>query len=99
MERVQRAADLYYRHRSAWGGSRLIGTETLGIEIFNAGYGLRSVVLSLEGVDETGRRLFQLEQKADSIPRGEITTIEIPSYEIPEPSSGVIVALVSAEYA
>lgn len=98
-ERVQRAADLYYRHSSAWGGSRLIGTETLGIEVFNAGYAMKNAVLSIEGVNDAGRRLFSARHAAVDLPRGETTKIEVPSYEIPEPSSDVIVALVSAEYA
>jgi len=94
----QRAVDLYFRDESAWGGSRLLGTEPLGLLLFNTGYALRNGVLQVDGEDESGKALYSVEQPIERLPRGIETKIEIPSYEITEPAANLVVTLVSAEY-
>lgn len=94
----QRAFDLHFRTQSAWGGTRLLGTENVGLSLFNAGYPLQTVVLNVEGLDESGQVLFSVEEAIESLPRGREVEIEIPSYEITEPAREISVTLVSAEY-
>ncbi|MCA9255528.1 MAG: zinc ribbon domain-containing protein, partial [Phycisphaerales bacterium] len=65
-----RAADLYYRIGSAWGGRRLLGTENLGISIFNAGYALEQLEVRVIGVNAVGRTVFDFPQKLASAPKG-----------------------------
>lgn len=97
-EKCQLAADLYFRVGSAWGGTRLLGTENLGISIFNAGYSLKHVELRVEGLDRQGRRVFDFLQKLSESPRRAEMSFEVPSYEISEAPDRVVVHLVSAEY-
>lgn len=94
----RRAVDLHFRAESVWGGARLLGTETLGLLLFNAGYALRNGVLQIDGADESGKVLFSVEHPIERLPRGIETKIEIPSYEISEPAADLVVTLVSAEY-
>lgn len=92
------AADLYYRVGSVWGGSRLLGTENLGISIFNAGYGLADVELRVEGLSRHGDPVFDFRQKLSTLPRRAEVSFEVPSYEITEPPAEVRVDLASAAY-
>lgn len=92
------AADLYYRIGSAWGGSRLLGTENLGISIFNGGYSLKEVELKVQGLDSSGDALFEFRQKLTELPRRAEMSFEVPSYEINEPPADIQVDLVSAAY-
>ncbi|MFH1419342.1 MAG: hypothetical protein ABII12_13795 [Planctomycetota bacterium] len=90
---------LFYRWEAAWGGAMLLGTETIGVAVFNGGYALADVVLRICGLDATGEEVFCLDVSRDALPRGRETTIEVPSYEVPAPASGLTVSLVSGRYA
>lgn len=96
--RCGQATDLYYRVGSAWGGERLLGTENIGIYLFNAGYPLQEVRLRVDGLDAGGKAVFSVEPAVERLPPGEVVWIEIPSYEIAEPAEELRVTLVSAEY-
>lgn len=97
-ELCQRAAELYFRCEAAWGGERLLGTESIGVVLFNAGYPLQEVVLQVRGEDDSGKELFAVEQTVQVLPRGEEVNIEVPSYELPAPMRVLSVWLVSAEF-
>ena len=97
-EKCERAADLYFRVGSAWGGSLLLGTENLGVSIFNGGYSLKHVELRVEGLDSSQRRVFEFRQKLTDLRRRAELSFEVPSYEISESPASVRVHLVSAEY-
>ncbi len=92
------AANLYFRWESAWGGSPLLGTESLRVTLFNGGYPLSAVVLRLEGRDGTGAEVFAIEHTAEQLSRGQEMNIEIPSYEIPAPAQELAVSLISAAF-
>ncbi len=92
------AADLYYRVGSAWGGARLLGTENVGITIFNAGYGLCHVELLVRGLDAAGNTMFQVRQKLAELPRRAETEFEVPSYEMSDAPHDLRVVFVTAEY-
>lgn len=96
--KCDRAADLYFKIGSAWGGTRLLGTENLGITIFNAGYGLEQVEFWVTGVNAEGQGVFGCRQNLASMPRRAEVSFEVPSYEISEPPSDVRVELISAVY-
>ena len=91
--------DLFYRWEAAWGGSMLIGTETLAVIVFNAGYPLEEVVLKIAGQDDEGREVFALDHELAELPRGKEVTIEVPSYELSAPAAGITVSLSSGRYA
>lgn len=97
--RVNSSADLYFQVGSAWGGRRLLATENLGLTFFNAGFSLKEVEISVDGYDKSGGRLFELPRAVESLDRGERLSIEVPSYDIPEPPHEVDVRLVEAKYA
>lgn len=92
------AADLYWHWESAWGGKRLLGTESIGVLLFNAGYPLSNVTVQITGESQTGRRLFEVQQTAEELPRGEPVMVEVASYDIPSPPERLRVSLVSAEF-
>lgn len=92
------AVDLFFRWEAAWGGRVLLGTEGIGVVLFNGGHPLQQVVLKVRGRDEQGGGLFAVEQTVPELPRGEQVRIEIPSYELPAPVRAVSVALLSAEF-
>ncbi len=96
--RCEEAADLCYQVEASGGGSVLLGTEGFDVTVFNGGYPLESVVLKVDGLDAQGQSVFSVELSSDRLPRGEEVTLELPSYEISEPASDLLVALVSAEY-
>ncbi len=91
--------DLFYRWEAAWGGSMLIGTETLAVIVFNAGYPLEQVVLKIAGQDDEGREVFAVDHELAELPRGKEVTIEVPSYELSAPAAGITVSLSSGRYA
>jgi hypothetical protein len=97
-ELCQQAAELYYHLEAAWGGERLLGTESVAVLLFNAGYPLQEVVLGVRGVDDSGKELFSVEHAVQDLPRGEQVKIEVPSYELPAPMRVLSVSLVSAEF-
>ena len=97
-ELCQQAAELYYHLEAAWGGERLLGTESIGVVLFNAGYPLQEVVLNVRGADDSGKELFSVEHAVQDLPRGEQVKIEVPSYELPAPMRVLSVSLVSAEF-
>ena len=83
---------------SAWGGARLLGTENVGVTLFNAGYPLRAVELIVEGVDDAGKSLFRLRHLLDRLPRRTEMEFEVPSYEMADDTANLRVELASAEY-
>ncbi len=91
--------DLHFRWEAAWGGAMLLGSETLAVVLFNAGYPLEQVVVKIVGEDHNGEEVFVKEHEVDSIPRGKEVTIEVPSYELSSPASDIKVALLSGRYA
>lgn len=91
------ACDLYVQWRQGEGSA--LGVEPVTVDVFNAGYGLRSVALRLVGVDSAGRVLPGLEQTISELPRGATVRIEVPTYEISIEISRLIVSLAMAEWA
>lgn len=96
---VEGVADLYYTWKAAWGGSMLLGTETIGVVLFNGGYPLEEVVLKVCGTDPQAKPVFAVERTLDELPRGQEVTVEVPSYEVPAPASDLVVRLLSGRYA
>ena len=92
------AADLSFRCESAWGGQRLLGTEGVSVVLFNGGYPLMDVALKVSGEDKTGREVCLVDYALKDLPRGRELTIEVPSYEFPEPVHTLRLSLVSAEF-
>ncbi len=93
------AADLFFRWGAAWGGTLLLGTEGLGITLFNGGYPLCNVDFDVVGQNDAGREVFRVQTSLPELPRGVETMAEIPSYELPdEAASRLIVSLASAEF-
>ena len=98
-EPVEGAPDLYFRWQAAWGGEVLLGTETLALTGFNAGYPLAAVVLRVRGEDKGGKAMFTVEKEIGSWPCGGEVTVEIASWEMPAAAPKLVVALASAEFA
>jgi hypothetical protein len=92
------AADLYYRSESSLGGEALLDTEGVNVAVFNAGYPLSEVVFEVQGQGEQGQELFTVERRADELPQGKESWLEIPSYELPAPLRALKVTLLSAEF-
>lgn len=95
---VERAADLHYRLESVSGGPTLIGTESISVVLWNAGYALRDVVIRVNGRDAAGHVAVDVEKSAMIVARGEEVRIEVPSYDIGSPVKDLRVSLVSAEF-
>lgn len=91
------ACDLYVKWRQGEGSA--LGVEPVTVDVFNAGYELRSVALRLVGVDSEGRMLPGVEQMISDLPRGATVRIEIPTYEVSVEISRLIVSLALAEWA
>ncbi|MBI5763551.1 MAG: zinc ribbon domain-containing protein [Planctomycetes bacterium] len=89
------ACDLHVQWRQGEGSA--LGVEPVTVDVFNAGYDLRSVSLRMVGVDSTGRMLRGVEQTIVELPRGATLRIEVPTYEVSEEISRLIVSLASAE--
>jgi hypothetical protein len=97
-ERFENARDLFYHWEAAWGGQVLLGTETLGVTLFNAGYPLAEVVLRLEGENDAGGKVFEVRRELASWPRGEPIKLEIASWELPDRARRLRLTLVSAQF-
>ena len=93
------AVELYWRSESSFGGQRLIGTEGIGVKLFNGGYPLKEATFLIRGQDRNGREVFAGEFDARVLPRGREVTIEVPSYELPDSIRSVRVSLKSAAFA
>ncbi len=91
------SCDLYVQWRQGEGSA--LGVEPVTVDVFNAGYDLRSVALRLVGVDSAGRMLSGVEQTISDLPRGVTVRIEVPTYEISMEISRLIVSLALAEWA
>lgn len=91
-----RAADLYYRLESAWGG-KVLGSETLAIVLFNGGHALSSAVLEIKGIGGADGRAFTAPQGVGLVPRGESIRVEVPSYDLPDDPRDLSVSLSSAD--
>ena len=97
-EPFENAPNMYFHWEAAWGGKVLLGTETLAVTAFNAGYSLAEVTVRINGEGEAGSEVFTLEQELELWPRGERITLEIPSYDVSAPAKKLMVTLVSAEF-
>lgn len=93
------ATGIFYCWESAWGGRPLVGTETLHLTLFNGGYGLCLAEFMVTGINQAGREIPVGRYFVEDLPRGRVTELEIPSYDIREPLKEVRVALVRAEFA
>jgi hypothetical protein len=98
-QRVADAADLYFRLESAWGGQRVLDTENIGLLIFNAGYPLQEIVVNVTPAADAGAEPFAADYQIPALPRGQSTSVEIPSWEMRSAMEEVQVRLVSAEFA
>jgi hypothetical protein len=97
---VEASADLYYRCESAWGGTALLGSEGLAIEVHNTGYPLVDVRVRVSGEDSNGRSLFAVDCDVRELPSGRTERVEIASYDLPNEAAHVVRAtLASAEFA
>jgi hypothetical protein len=98
-EPVAGAPDLHFHWEAAWGGKVLLGTETLAVEVFNGGYDLRDVVLTVRGTDDEGTTVFSINQDVARWPRGETVGLEVPSWELPAPARRIVVTVDAARFA
>jgi hypothetical protein len=96
---ISTGVDLYYAWRAAGGNAPLLGTETLEVELFNAGYDLAMVELVLRGCAADGTIVVELNREFETWSRDQKFTCEIASWELPEPIRDLDVALVAAEFA
>jgi hypothetical protein len=76
-----------------------LGLEAVTVDVFNAGYDLRSVRLRLVGLDDSGTTLCSVEQSIADLPRGATVRIEVPSYEMTSEIKRLIASLAQAEWA
>lgn len=76
----------------------MIGTEPLGIEIFNRGYDLAEIQLRLRVCDQSGVLILEADRSIDVLRRGMTTIIEVHSYELSRPVGRLEASLVSAEF-
>lgn len=97
-EPFENAPDLHFHWQAAWGGEVLLGTETLEVTAFNAGYGLEEIVVRIRGENEAGKMLVTVEREIEQWPRGGQVELEIPSWELPDPAKKLVLTLVSAEF-
>ncbi|MGE3179991.1 MAG: hypothetical protein AB7N71_00025 [Phycisphaerae bacterium] len=94
----QQARCLYFKRQSAWGGTRLIGTEPIELTLFNAGYPLRDVRYEVRAVGKRGEPAYQGVLEIEQFPTGVEITVEIPSWELQDAVHSVAVRLLSAEF-
>lgn len=97
-ERVGSGVDLYHHAEALSGGEPLLGTETLALKIFNAGYNLAQVELELTGIDKHGNQVFVLTRDIEHWHRGEQIDLEVASWEMPEPIASLRVKLIQAAF-
>jgi hypothetical protein len=98
-EPVAGAPDLHFHWEAAWGGKVLLGTETLAVQVFNGGYDLCDVVLTVCGTDENGAALLSIAQEVAHWSRGATVALEIPSWELAAPARHILVTLEAAHFA
>lgn len=96
---VKDSADLYYRSEPVGGGQVLSGTEPLDVHLFNAGYALEGVLLTLRGWDKAGRPSLKEDWELESWRRGETIMRDIPSWAISEPLKRVELSLARCAFA
>lgn len=96
MTACQGASDLYFRMESSWGGGMPLGSETLAIVLFNGGYPMEAALLEVTGVGGAEGRPFTVRHEVESLPRGEVVLVELPSYELPDDPRQLRVNLVMA---
>ena len=92
------AVDLFFRYAPAWGGPVLSGTEAVTVEIYNAGFPMREVALSVGMHDLDGAYRECCTKTIAELPSGRAAKVEIASYELGEPVCDVVVSLTSAEF-
>lgn len=97
-EALADAEGLHYAWESAWGSAPLIGTEPLRLELFNAGYALKEVMLEVRGVDREGKPALRCMRELEKWDRGQHIVLEIPSYDIAAPLHALDVRLARAEF-
>ncbi len=95
---IASAADLHFRWSSASGGAPLIGTETLSVDLFNAGYDLVDVALRIVGRDKDDKQACDLQREIELLPQGDVRSVELPSYELSAPLRAITVELIQAEF-
>ncbi len=76
-----------------------LGVEAVTVDVFNGGYDLRSVILRLVGLDDSGKSLCSVEQSIADLPRSATVRVEVPSYEVSSELKRLIVSLALAEWA
>ena len=94
----RQAANLHFLRESAFGGSRLIGTEPIRLQLLNAGYPLRTVRYEVRGATRDGREALRREYELERFDRGETVPLEIASWEFDEPVEDLSVRLLSAAF-
>lgn len=94
----QQSRDLYFKRQSAWGGTRLIGTEPIELTLWNSGYPLRDVTYEVRAANKHGGAPYVGTYELEHFPRGTEIVIEIPSWELPDAVHSVAVRLVRAEF-
>ena len=94
-----RGADLHFTWQPAWGERRLIGTEPVVLVVFNGGYGLENVDLRVDALNPQQRSVGTLSASLPQLERGQTARVELSSYVLREPFSGLSVTVERAEFA
>jgi hypothetical protein len=92
------AADLHWSWESAWGGTMILGTEGIGITVFNGGYDLARASFEVTGLDERGEDVFRVELEVTGLSQGTKKTADIPSYELTRPATDLKLRLLAADF-
>lgn len=87
------SSGLFHKWESGWGGPKLLGTETQAVLLFNAGSTMADADLTISALDPNGRAVARFRPVVPELPRGEITRVEVPSYELPDDAHILTVAL------
>ena len=90
---------LYFKWESPWGGPKLLATESQVVLLFNAGETMREASLEISARDDKGKTLAIIRPSVVPLPRGEITRVEVPSYELPDDVHTLTVALERSQLA
>ncbi|TWT40379.1 hypothetical protein RAS1_40870 [Phycisphaerae bacterium RAS1] len=96
--RCRFACDLYFTFGSSWGGPLVLGCETIGLRLFNAGYDLTDVSVRIDALGDKGEAVISTTREIGLLPRGGEAVLELPSYDLSEPVREVTVALTGAKY-
>lgn len=89
--------DVYYRQEAAWGGEKLLASETVAIALYSTGHSLREVTIELSGIGGADGLQFSVRQVVPEVPRGREIRTEIASYDLPDDPRQFSVSVVSAE--